>query len=294
MKAALHLLAILSLVAQAFAATTIDGSDKYAYGANFGWINLEGDVTNGVVVAEYVCSGFAWSANCGWINFGDGTPADGIQYQNDSAADFGVNVTNYECTSPADYTADLRGFAYGANFGWINFEALGDPRVDLNSGMLRGYAWSANCGWINLGELGVNVSTTFAPGADTDLDGIADAYEMLYAGDLTTLGAMNDEDGDGVSDVGEYESDTDPLDQADRFWIIHFEGSELADEFDITFTTKLTRVYQLQDNPDMVAGWADIGDLQKPTGATMTVTVTDPGGSDSYFWRATAQLPLQP
>ena len=32
------------------AATTIDSIDKYAYGANIGWVNAEGDVTSGAVI----------------------------------------------------------------------------------------------------------------------------------------------------------------------------------------------------------------------------------------------------
>jgi hypothetical protein len=124
-----------------FAATTIDSNNHFAYGANLGWLDWRGDVANGAVVRSNVCSGYIWAANVGWINLGDGSPAAGTYYQNNSAGDFGVNLDN---------SGKLTGYAYGANIGWINFEATGAPKVDLDTGAFSGYAYSANCGWISL------------------------------------------------------------------------------------------------------------------------------------------------
>lgn len=47
-------------------------------------------------------------------------------------------------------------------------------------------------------------------GVDTDADGIADAWEYQYFGDLTTANGTTDFDKDGLPDVGEYLSHTDP------------------------------------------------------------------------------------
>ena len=47
---------------------------------------------------------------------------------------------------------------------------------------------------------------------DTDLDGIADSWEELYFGDLTTLGTNLDYDGDGYSDLQEYLNSMNTLD----------------------------------------------------------------------------------
>jgi hypothetical protein len=125
----------------ASAASTIDTVNRYAYAANLGWLNGVGDTNNGAVVGLQVCSGTIYSANVGWINLGSGTPANQIQYLNNSATDYGVN---------RDAAGNLRGYAYGANIGWINFEATGAPKVDLFTGNFSGYAYSANCGWISL------------------------------------------------------------------------------------------------------------------------------------------------
>src|SRR5262249_19087434 len=94
------------------AVTTIISVNKYAYGADVSWMDWRGDTANGAIIGEYVCSGYIYAANVGWINLGNGSPLNGIYYQNLSAADFGVNQDGF---------GNLRGFAYGANIGWINF-----------------------------------------------------------------------------------------------------------------------------------------------------------------------------
>ena len=58
-----------------------------------------------------------------------------------------------------DVSGNLNGYAYGANIGWINFEANGAPKVDLASGNLSGWVWSANWGWISLSNTVAYVQT---------------------------------------------------------------------------------------------------------------------------------------
>jgi hypothetical protein len=43
-----------------FAATTIDPVNKYAYGANLGWMDWTGDDANGAVIGDYVCMGYIY------------------------------------------------------------------------------------------------------------------------------------------------------------------------------------------------------------------------------------------
>src|SRR5215470_11981478 len=116
MKTVLFSLLLLSSFVSAKASSTINAVNRYAYGANFGWIDWRGDTNNGAVIGEYICSGYIYSANVGWINLGSGSPANGIQYQNNSGTDFGVNQNGFGA---------LSGYAYGANIGWIKFENLG-------------------------------------------------------------------------------------------------------------------------------------------------------------------------
>ena len=148
---------LLLIGASARAGTTINSTNRHASGANLGWQDWRGDTNNGAVIGEYVCSGYIYSANAGWIHLGSNATVNGISYQNNSAADYGVNH---------DGLGNLRGYAYGANIGWINFETNGAPKVDFKTGKLSGYAYGANCGWISLSNGFAFVKTdTIAPGA---------------------------------------------------------------------------------------------------------------------------------
>ena len=191
------------------AASTINSTNAYSWGANIGWLNWRPSAESGVSIGRYICSGYVYGANVGWINLGNGNPANYIQYANNSATDFGVNFT-LDPNNPGHGL--LRGYAYGANIGWINFEATGNPYVILSNGQLRGYAYGANIGWINLEDVSYFVSTdTIDPGADTDGDGLTDAWEYIYFGnpDMT---AAQDSDGDGEDNLSEFKSGTNPND----------------------------------------------------------------------------------
>ncbi len=156
MKKIITILIFVLAVQFAIAKTTVDNTDKYSYGANIGWINWQGDITNGAVFNANFVSGYIWSANIGWINLGDGSPDDGKKYSNLSATDFGVNI---DSDSDENYFI-LKGYAYSANAGWINFDidstAGNDaqPKIEKNTGIMKGYAYGANIGWITLESAG--------------------------------------------------------------------------------------------------------------------------------------------
>ena len=285
MKTTALLLALASLITTASAATTINDPNKYAWGANLGWIDWRGDVASGAVIGEFVCSGYLYSANCGWIHLGDGTPAGGIHYSNTSGADFGVNH---------DGTGLLRGFAYGANIGWIHFEATGNPRFDGTTGRFSGYAWSANCGWVNLGDGSFFVKTdTVAPGADSDGDGITDAWEVREAGNLTALTAEGDRDGDGASDLAEYLADTGPLDPLDALRIVDFARATDGTQVTLAWTSQPTRRYRIEGNHDLLAPWTlTLDDILPDAGLTTTRGLALAPDDAKHFYQVRAFRPL--
>lgn len=280
-------LVILSHCSTGEAATTIDAASRYAYGANVGWVNFAGDVSNGAVIGEYACSGYVYAANIGWINLGSGTPTNGIYYQNISANDFGVNQ---------DGIGNLRGYAYGANIGWINFENTGAPKVDLKTGKFSGSIYSANCGWISLSNASAFVQTdTIAPGADADGDGIADAWELQYFGNLITANATSDFDHDGVSDLSEYLQGTDPRDASNYLRITGFSTASFGSPSTLTWTSVPTRLYHVIESTSLaVPNWYDsVFGLITSDGATTTRMVTDTN-SPMRFFRVEALKPLSP
>lgn len=269
------------------ASTTINATNQFSYGANIGWMDWRGDTNSGAVIGEYVCSGYIWSANVGWIHLGSSAPANGIQYQNNSATDYGVNH---------DGLGNLRGYAWGANIGWINFESNGAPRVDLVTGNLSGSVYSANCGWISLSNAFARVqSTTIQPGTDVDGDSIADAWERQKFGNLTTATATSDFDNDGFSDRNEYLADTNPTNANSGLKVTAFTTTSGGTSPTVTWDSVLTRQYRIEKTTNLIpATWADSGlGLIVPVGASTTRNFTDTN-APVRFYRVQAVKPLSP
>jgi hypothetical protein len=272
------------------AGTTINAPHNEAYGANIGWVNWRGDVANGAVIGEYVCSGYLYAANVGWINLGSGLPANGIQYQNNAATDFGVNL---------DALGNLRGLAWGANIGWINFENTGAPKVDLVTGNLSGYVWSANCGWISLSNAVAYVQTdTIAPGVDTDANGLPDAWELINFGDIG-MDPNDDMDGDGASNLAEYQAGTDPLDPSSVLRITHYdyEFGPISTTVTLTWNSVPARRYYIDETSNLVdpEPWLDCGlELISPDPGSSTMRSYPEASFSLRFYRVKAVRPLGP
>lgn len=237
-------------LAAARGGTTIDAANHCAYAANLGWLDWRGDTNNGAVIGEYVCSGYLYSANAGWINLGSGAPTNGIYYLNTAAADFGVNH---------DGRGNLTGYAWGANIGWIAFEATGAPKVDLLTGNLSGAVWSANCGWISLSNAVAWVQTDAIQKGALAPNGLPIAWLLQNFG-TTNVDAGADPDGDGASNASEYLAGTDPTSPRDVLKITSFQRGVLAPRYNqLIWNSTLSRFYAVQAstnlaNPD---GWAD-------------------------------------
>ncbi len=279
--------------------TTIDSSNRYAYGANIGWVSFRWDTGSpgqGATIGQFVCSGYIHGANVGWIDLGDGSPADGIAYSNASAGDFGVNH---------DGQGNLSGFAYGANIAWIKFDpAISDPpRINLKTGKLGGFVYSANCGWIDLGSNGTHFvqSNTIEPCPDSDADMIADAWELQQAATaglspvLTHLAKTTDADGDGQGDLEEYIADSNPFDDSDFFKVLNLHVTKLpADNVTIQWTSSPRRLYTIGSNTDLGPFTVNLNDLAPAPGASTSATFTDLLQPPRKFWRVGAKLPLSP
>jgi hypothetical protein len=279
-------LAFLQPRVSASAATSVNSTNKYAYSADAGWIDFRGNTNAGAIIGEFVCSGYLYGANVGWIHLGSNAPANGIQYQNNSATDYGVNN---------DGQGNLRGFAYGANIGWIKFESNGAPKVDLNTGRLSGSVYSANCGWISLSNAFALVQTDTIPGGvDSNADGLPDAWERTYFGTVS-VNPNADADGDGMSNREEYLAGTNPTNAADKLTITAFTTSIGGTNVNVTWSSVLTRRYHIQKTTNVLAqNWLDSGlGSFTPTNSTTARSFTDTFASNR-FYRVEAFRPLAP
>jgi hypothetical protein len=268
------------------AATTIDPVNRYAYGANLGWLDWTGDTSHGAVIGEYVCSGYIYSANVGWINLGGGTPTNGIYYQNASADDFGVNQ---------DGLGNLRGYAWGANIGWINFESTGAPRVNLLNGQLSGNVWSANCGWISLSNAVAYVQTDSLQPGTLAPDGLPIAWLLLNFG-TTNVDANADPDHDGASNAQEYLAGTDPNNSASVLRITAENFAAGGTTASLTWNSVPTRFYYVTKTPALAPpAWTDSGlGLISPSAGTSTTAGFPEISAPIRFYRVEAVRPLIP
>ena len=298
MKTLKTLFLSLLLSASSWAASTINTTNAYSYGANIGWMNWRPSLADGVEIDEYVLSGYIYGANVGWIHMGDGTPTNNIRYSNTVANDFGVN---YLTDPMLPGKAILRGYAYGANIGWINFESTGNPRLRFSDGRLEGYAYSANVGWINLGDGTFAVQTdSVANGLDTDMDGMADAFEFLYLGGLGGNPAL-DSDGDGMTNLDEYLNGTAPNLATDKLRITVFSTDSGGANSLLTWTSNTSRLYTIETTINLLdpLSWVpntDFGVAFAPDMSSSTTTrnpLTEPANT-KRFWRVRAIRPLAP
>lgn len=268
------------------ASTTIDPEDRDAYSGNIGWIDWVANTNNGAVMGDYVCSGYIYSANVGWINLGNGSPTNGVYYQNLSTNDFGVNQ---------DGLGNLSGYAWGANIGWITFEqTYGKPKVNLQTGALSGYVWSANCGWITLSNVQAQVQTDYLYPGQLAPNGLPIPWLMAYFG-TTNVNANADPTGKGMTIAQDYVAGTDPNDVNSVFRITAASFTSQGAVESLTWNSEPTRQYYILKNTNLTTRiWVDspVGLIVPSAGSTTTAGFTQDPGVPAQFFRVEASLPL--
>ena len=283
-----RLAAVVIAMDFANANSTISSADRHAYAANAGWIDFRPSADNGVRVDETFLSGYAYAANFGWIHLGDGSPENGHSYSNNSSTDYGVNLA-------AD--GNLSGFAYSANIGWIAFEQQwGQPTMNYSTGRFSGYTYATNAGWIALDTPSSDLAAaSIAAPADSDSDGIADAWEQSKFGNLASATATSDADRDGATDLREYLAGTEPADADSHLRIVSHSYNTSNQTASLTFTSAPNRRYLIEHDSDLQGLWTDsgFGLLSPDSGANTSRTFAHPASSRLFF-RVQARKPLNP
>lgn len=85
------------------------------------------------------------------------------------------------------------------------------------------------------------------PNADSDADGMLDAWELAHLGSISALPGA-DADGDGTTNLMEYLAGTDPADVASVFRpSVQMEGNDLT----LSIQTVVGRRYRVWGSPDL-------------------------------------------
>ena len=121
----------------------IDGTDKWAWSTNAGWLNFK-DTNGGASVYADHLEGYVWAENIGWIRLGAYTGGGAHVYENTTTTNYGVNRDTA--------TGQLSGYGWATNTGRIKFDDTngGGVFIDLITGDFSGYVWAENVGWIKL------------------------------------------------------------------------------------------------------------------------------------------------
>ncbi|HJT82777.1 MAG TPA: hypothetical protein VJ719_16390, partial [Chthoniobacterales bacterium] len=111
--------------------------------------------------------------------------------------------------------------------------------------------------------------------SDTDNDGMPNDWEQSYFNSATAASATADDDGDGMSNYGEFVAGTNPTDPTDNLRPANttFDGSM----FTVTFRSVPLRRYIAEYCDSLLAGsWTQLGNIVAANANTLVITDTPP------------------
>lgn len=196
-------------------------------------------------------------------------------------------------TGPRDHFGAV--YAVSGSAGQISGGALNHPAHFLSVSNLGSLVLDVNGTRLDATFLRENGTTpdTFTiikqGAADTDGDGIPDAYEIAHGLDrFSAADAPLDSDGDGLSNLKEFIFST-VANVPDSYTFTSAYNS-LAGTATVTFSTVTGRTYRVMYSPDLLS-WQPGSATVAGTGATMqwiddgTVTGTPPSNAGKRFYR---------
>ena len=184
-----------------------------------------------------------WQYDTNFVN------ATGVQFK--FAADGNWNV-NWGDNNQSQFTVPMTGI--GENFG---------SNIVVNSTLNGAYRFTLN------DQTGAYALTV----ADTDGNGLPDSWEQLYFGHLG-VNPSADADGDGLTNLQEYQAGTSPTDAGNALRILAVQrtGNNLA----ITFSTATGKQYFIEQRTNLTTGgWSALPGTVAGSGAPQSVTATN-------------------
>lgn len=166
---------------------TINGTYKYAWTENTGWLNF-GANEGSVHITDSELTGYVWGENIGWVS---------LNCSNNSSC----GTVDYKVSN--DGEGNLTGYAWAENTGWLNFNPT-NGGVNINSsGEFSGYAWGENISWIVFNCATTNSCGTVDYKVKTDWRPQSDRPACNNAADDDSDGRIDYPDDPGCSSLGD-------------------------------------------------------------------------------------------
>lgn len=144
-----------------------------------------------------------------------------------------------------------------------------------------------NAAFASPGVLSPTAVLTMVP--DTDLDGMSDAWENLYALNPNSNDASQDADNDGLTNGQEFIAGTNPKDATSRLWL---ESIAVNDGVDLNFVSRSNKTYAVEfKNALELPSWTKLMDVAARPEDT-PIQVRDPNPVPSRLYRLVT--PRQP
>jgi len=119
---------------------------------------------------------------------------------------------------------------------------------------------------------------------DTDADGIDDAWEMAYFGNLNTADTVSNNDGDNLSDLEEYHVGSSPNDRKSRFSSPRCSKQQYTT---LSFDSSLSREYEVWWSEELT-NW-NLGTVVNGTGNEVSLVIDTLGEGNFNFSQSEPQ-----
>jgi len=153
------------------------------------------------------------------------------------------------------------------------------------------FTYATTDGYATSAVAQVAITITLPANPDTDNDGLPDAWEMMFFGNLAQAGD-DDTDGDGLTNLQELTAGTNPADPASalRITAIAIEGADCR----ITWQAIGGRTNRVQFTPALNIPFTDLsGDFVLPGNGLISTNYLDVGGATQFPSR-NYRIRLQP